>query len=105
MSITWPFSKSFISGFDTAPLEASTYVSGAVTSGTGSKHKSRMDSVKGVSNRPWDNSGVHSSAAYSRPAALRRDNESFGSQEMIIRRNDEVAVTFDDDHIGNTNKR
>lgn len=100
LSITWPFSKSFINGFDTAPLEAtSTYGSGDVTSGTGAKRKSRMGSVKEYSNRPWENSGVHASAAYSRPTVLNRDKDRFGSQEMIIRRDDEVAVIYDDNDL------
>lgn len=95
LSITWPFSKSFINSFDTAPLEvASTYGSVAATSGKTAKRKSRKDSVEGSRTRPWDNSRAHGSAAYSRPTALKRDDESFGSQEMIIRRDDEVAVTY-----------
>jgi hypothetical protein len=95
LSITWPFSRAFVNGFNTAPLvAASTYGSGAVTSNACTKHGRRMNKTVGNSGHPWDNSGIHSSAAYSRPTALNRGNESFGSQEMIIRRDDKIDVTF-----------
>jgi hypothetical protein len=95
LSITWPFSRAFVNGFDTAPLiAASTYGSGAVPSSGGVKHRRGTNKAKENSNRPWDNSGVHSSAAYSYPTASKGGNESFGSQEMIIRRDDEIDVTF-----------
>lgn len=99
LSITWPFSKAFVNSFDTAPIQVtSAYGSGVARSGTGGKRKSKIGSATDTSNYPWDNNGIHSSASYSRPTPLKRDDESFGSQEMIIRRDDEVAVTFDYDH-------
>jgi hypothetical protein len=96
LSITWPFSKSFINGFDTAPLEAiSTYGSGAVTSGTGGKHEARRGAANGS---PWDVTVAQSMAACTRSTTLKGDDESFGSQgDLIIREHHEVAVTWDDE--------
>jgi hypothetical protein len=96
MSITWPFSKSFINGFDTAPLEAvSLFGSGAVISGTGGKRESRNCTAD---TRPWDTTVAQSMAACTRSTTLKGDDESFGSQgDLIIREHHEVAVTWDDD--------
>jgi hypothetical protein len=94
LSITWPFTRSFIKGFNTSPLHAvSGYGSGAVELDTGNS-KRRMDSARSVSKRPWQawqGSGTHSSAVYSRPREM-----NFGSQEMIIRREKEVTVSYGD---------
>jgi hypothetical protein len=90
LSITWPFGRAFINGFDTVPLAAtSIYESGAVISHAGATHRRRPNKAVGKSSHPWDNSGTHSSAVYSRPTALKGGNASFGSQEMIIRRDHE----------------
>ena len=96
LSITWPFSKSFINGFDTAPLEAvSIFGSGAVTSRTGGKRESRGATAD---IRPWDTTIAQSMAACTRSTTLKGDGESFGSQgDLIIREHHEVAVTWDDD--------
>lgn len=101
LSITWPFSKVFINSFDTAPLVApSAYGSGAVASSTAAaKSRSQADPAKLNTKRLWQDNSLHSSAICSRPTGLRKDNESFGSQEMIIRRYDEVIVSYDDDHV------
>lgn len=101
LSITWPFSKSFVNGFDTTPLEAtSTYGSGAVASETGGKHDNRKGTASGS---PWDETGAQSMAACTRSTTLKGDDESFSSQgELIIRKRHEVAVTWDD-YYGATN--
>jgi hypothetical protein len=95
LSITWPFSKSFINGFDTAPLQAtSTYGSGAVASETGGKHENRGDTA--ISSH-WDGPGAQSMAACTRSTTLKEDDESFSSQgDLIIRKRQEVDVTWDD---------
>jgi hypothetical protein len=94
LSITWPFTRSFIKGFNTSPLHAvSGYGSGAVELDTGNS-KRRMDSARSVSKRPWQawqGSGTHSGTVYSRPREM-----NFGSQEMIIRREKEVTVSYGD---------
>jgi hypothetical protein len=100
LSITWPFSKTFINSFDTAPLEVNqvinTYGSGAVTSRAGGKRESRSCAADG---RPWDTTVARSMAACTRSTTLKGDNESFGSQgDLIIREHHEVAVTWDDDY-------
>ena len=102
LSITWPFSKSFINGFDTAPLEAiSTFGSGAVASRTGGKRESRGCTADG---RPWDTTVARSMAACTRSTKLKGDDESFGSQgDLIIREHHEVAVTWDDDDRASSN--
>jgi hypothetical protein len=99
LSITWPFSKTFINSFDTAPLEVNqvinTYGSGAVTSRAGGKRESRSYAADG---RPWDTNVARSMAACTRSTTLKGDDESFGSQgDLIIREHHEVAVTWDDD--------
>jgi hypothetical protein len=104
MSITWPFSKSFINGFDTAPLEAvSIFGSGTVTSGTGGKRESRGPTTDC---RPWDTTVAQSMAACTRSTTLKGDDESFGSQgDLIIREHHEVAVTWDDDDAATVDRR
>jgi hypothetical protein len=95
LSITWPFSKSFINGFDTAPLEtANTYGSGAVASRTVGKRESKSGIADG---KPWDTTVAQSKAACTRSTTLKGDDESFGSQgDLIIREHHEIAVTWDD---------
>lgn len=97
LSITWPFSKVFIKSFNTAQLTpAGAYGSNSVTvRSTATKAKRRVDSRKLASKNPWQSYGMHSSAVYSRPVDRKRDDASFGSQEMIIRREDEVTVAYD----------
>jgi hypothetical protein len=91
LSITWPFSKSFINSFDTAPLEIGTYGSGAGASGTGGKQG-------GSGHGPW--SGPLSTAACTR-ATLNGDNESVRSQgsqgPLVIMKNQRFAVIRDHD--------
>jgi hypothetical protein len=103
LSITWPFTRSFIKGFNTSPLHAvSGYGSGAVELDTGNS-KRRMDSARSVSKRPWQawqGSGTRSSAVYSRPREM-----NFGSQEMIIRREKEVTVSYGDNRAVDASSR
>lgn len=95
LSITWPFSKVFIKSFDTAQVIPTAYGSNSATfSSTATKSKRRVNSSKLSSRIPWQSNARHSSTVYSRPAALRRDDVSFGSQELIIRREDEVRVSY-----------
>jgi len=96
LSITWPFSKSFINSFDTAPLEAiSTHGSGALASGISGKD-GNVGSTANIS--PWDTTGAHSMVTCTRSTTLKGDNESFGSEGgLIVREHHEVAVTWDDD--------
>jgi hypothetical protein len=105
LSITWPFSKTFINSFDTAPMEVnqviSTYGSDAVASRGGGKHESRSGTVD---SRPWDTTVARSMAACTRSTTLKGDDESFGSQgDLIIREHHEVAVTWDDDDQASSN--
>jgi hypothetical protein len=97
LSITWPFTRSFIKGFNTSPLHAvSGYGSSAVELDTANS-KRRMDSARSISKRPWQawqGSSMHSSAVYSRPNESQRYGATFGSQEMIIRRDNEVTVSY-----------
>lgn len=97
LSITWPFSKVFIKSFDTAQLTpAGAYGSNSMTvRSTTAKSRRRISSTKQGSKHPWQSYGLHSSAVYSRPADSKRDDASFGSQEMIIRREDEITVAYD----------
>lgn len=97
LSITWPFSKVFIKSFDTAQLTpAGAYGSNSTTiRSTTAKSRRRVSSTKQGSKHPWQNYGLHSSAVYSGPADSKRDDASFGSQEMIIRREDEITVAYD----------
>lgn len=100
LSITWPFSKTFVNSFDTAPLaNLSAYGSGNATmKSVAAKSKSRINSsARQLSKRSWRNSGVHSISMYN-PEGARRGHGSFGSQEMIIRREDEIAVAYDYEH-------
>jgi len=96
LSITWPFSKVFINSFDTAQLTpTSAYGSSAATlRSAAGKSKRRADSTRLSSKALWQRSAVHSSTVYSRPADSRQDDVSFGSQELIIRREDEVIVSY-----------
>jgi hypothetical protein len=102
LSITWPFSKSFINGFDTAPLEAiSTFGSRTVASKKSGKAESRSGTAD---RRPWDTTFAQSMAACTRSTTLKGDDESFGSQgDLIIREHHEVAVTWDDDDQASSN--
>jgi hypothetical protein len=97
LSITWPFSKVFIKSFDTAQLTpAGAYGSNSATvRSTPAKSRRRVSSTKQGIKHPWQDYGLHSSAAYSRAADSNRDDASFGSQEMIIRREDEITVAYD----------
>ena len=53
LSITWPFTRSFIRGFQTSPMDAvSGYGSGAVELDS-MDSKRRMDSARSMSKRPW----------------------------------------------------
>ena len=95
LSITWPFSKVFINSFDTAQVIPTAYGSGSATFGsTAAKSKRRVNSSKLSSRVPWQDNAGHSSTVYSRPVELREDDASFGSQELIIRRDDEVRVSY-----------
>ena len=95
LSITWPFSKVFINSFDTAQVIPTAYGSGSATFGsTAAKSKRRVNSSKLSSRVPWQDNAGHSSTVYSRPVELREDDASFGSQELIIRREDEVRVSY-----------
>jgi hypothetical protein len=95
MTITWPFSRSFIRGFKTASMvTASDYGSGAVENSTANSN-GRMDCARSIlSKRPWQGRGMHSSTVYSQPNEPQKYGASFGSQEMIIRRDDEVTVSY-----------
>jgi hypothetical protein len=95
MSITWPFSRSFIKGFQTSPMvTVSHYGSGAVENSTANSN-GRMDSARSIlSKRPCQGRSMHSSTVYSQPIKPHRDHVGFGSQEMIIRRDDEVTVSY-----------
>ena len=96
LSITWPFTRSFIRGFQTSPMDAvSGYGSGAVELDS-MDSKRRMDSARSMSKRPWQawqGSSMHSSTVYSRPTGSRKDDANYGSQEMIIRRENGVTVS------------
>lgn len=95
LSITWPFSKVFINSFDTAQVIATAYGSSSATFGSAAtKSRRRVNSSKLSSRAPWQSNAGHSSTVYSRPADLRQDDMSFGSQELIIRREDEVRVSY-----------
>lgn len=96
LSITWPFSKVFINSFDTAQLTpTSAYGSTSAALGSNAvKSKRRVNSTKLSSRVPWQSNAGHSSTVYSRPADARQENGSFGSQELIIRREDEVRVSY-----------
>ena len=96
LSITWPFSKVFINSFDTAQLTSTNAYgsSTATSSNTAARSRRRGNSTKPSSKLPWQNNAGHSITVYSRPADSRRDDVSFGSQEMIIRREDEVTVSY-----------
>ena len=96
MSITWPFSKVFINSFDTAQLTTtSAYGSTSATLASNTaKPKHRVNSTKLSSRIPWQSKSGHTSTVYSRPANTRQDDVSFGSQELIIRREDEVRVSY-----------
>jgi hypothetical protein len=104
LSITWPFSKVFINSFDTAQLTPpSTYGSSTATAGSAAaRSKRRANSARLSSRVPWQSNAGHSSTVYSRPADLRQDDVSFGSQELIIRREDEVTVSYDQAHASTT---
>jgi hypothetical protein len=93
LSITWPFSKAFINGFDTAPLAAvSAYASGTATHESAvAKVRSRIDSAT-PNRHPWQIENTHSKSTCSHPKGSSRANGSFGSEEMIIRRDHEVIV-------------
>lgn len=98
MSITWPFSRSFIRGFKTASMvTVSDYGSGAVENNTANSN-GRMDSARSIlSKRPWQGRAMYSSTVYSQPDEPQKNGVigvSFGSQEMIIRRHDEVTVSY-----------
>lgn len=101
LSITWPFTRSFIKGFNASPLHAvSDYGSGAVEVDT-TNYKRRMASARPISKSPWQawqGSRMHSSIVYSRPKDSRKDHVDFGSQEMIIRRDNEVTVSYGPHH-------
>ena len=96
LSITWPFSKVFINSFDTAQLTpTSAYGSASATLGSNAaKSKRRTHSTKLSSRVPWQSNVGHSSTLYSRPVDARQDDSHFGSQELIIRREDEVRVSY-----------
>ena len=95
LSITWPFSKVFINSFDTAQVIATAYGSSSATFGSAAtKSRRRVNSSKLSSRVPWQSNAGHSSTVYSRPVGLRQDDVSFGSQELIIRREDEVRVSY-----------
>ena len=96
LSITWPFSKVFINSFDTAQLTpTSAYGSASATLGSNAaKSKRRTHSTKLSSRVPWQSNVGHSSTVYSRPVDARQDDSNFGSQELIIRREDEVRVSY-----------
>jgi hypothetical protein len=95
LSITWPFSKVFINSFDTAQLTPiSAYGSTSATLGSNAvKSKRRVNSTKLSSRVPWQSNVGHSSTVYSRPVDARHEDANFGSQELIIRREDEVRVS------------
>lgn len=97
LSITWPFSKVFIKSFDTAQLTpAGAYGSSSATvRSTPAKSRRRVSSTKQGNKHPWQNYGLSSSAAYSRAADSKRNDASFGSQDMIIRREDGITVAYD----------
>jgi hypothetical protein len=96
LSITWPFSKVFINSFDTAKLTTtSAYGSTSATRGSNAaKSRHRVNSTKLSSRNPWQSNTVHTSTVYSRPTGVRQDDVSFGSQELIIRREDEIRVSY-----------
>ena len=97
LSMTWPLTRSFIKGFNTSPLHAvSGYGSGAVELDSRNS-KRRMDSARSIGKRPWQawqGSGTQSSAVYSRSRDLQKEDANFGSQEMIIRRDKEITVSY-----------
>ena len=98
MSITWPFSKQWIKSFDTSRLAVVTgYGSSGPTGASASAPRSKTHASQGISltRRSWHEIGAgHSSAVYG--AGKVKDDRGSGSQEMIIRREDEVEVTFED---------
>ena len=96
LSITWPFSKVFINSFDTAQLTpTSAYGSSTATSRSAAgRSKRRADSIKLSSRMPWQSSTLHSSTVYSRPADPRQEDRNFGLQELIIRREDVITVSY-----------
>ena len=96
LSITWPFSKVFINSFDTAQLTpSSAYGSTSATLGsTVPRSRHRVASMKLSSRVPWQSNPGHTSTVYSRPKDVRQDDVSFGSQELIIRKEDEVRVSY-----------
>lgn len=97
MSVTWPFSKQWIKSFDTSTLAmVSALDSSGRRGGSMSAARSKTQQSSGVtlSRRSWRQRGAHPNALYS--ASGTGDNGSSGSQEMIIHREDEVAVTYED---------
>jgi hypothetical protein len=101
LSITWPFSRAFVNGFDTAPLAAvSAYGSGTATHESAmTKARSRIGTARPIIRHPWQDDGMHSRATCSHHKGSSRANESFGSEEMIIRRDDEVIVSSSADGV------
>lgn len=94
LSITWPFSKAFVNGFDTAPLAAvSAYGSGSAAHESAiAKARSQTGSEGPTNKHSWRNDGLFSKATCCHHKDSTRTNGSFGSEEMIIRRDYEFTV-------------
>lgn len=98
MSVTWPFSKQWIRSFDTSRLVVvTTYGSGPATEASAPVPQSRMHARwagLSLTRRSWNDVSVgHPSLVYNTGRA--KNIGSSGSQEMIIRRDDEIEVTFE----------
>lgn len=93
-SATWPFTKTYLKGFDTSMLANVTLSgskSGTAASNTvGSRSRSKASKSEGL--RLRSDRATHSISVVS-PDKIRRAG-SFSSQELIIRREDTVMVTY-----------
>ena len=93
-STTWPFSKTWIKSFDTSTLAVLT-TSGSAGGGTaasnavGSRNRIKLEAVRLRPDKTTQTTSVYRRESEGQP------RESFGSQDMIIRREDTFVVTYD----------
>ncbi|KAK4580114.1 hypothetical protein LTR86_000317 [Recurvomyces mirabilis] len=103
-SATWPFSKSFVKSFDTSPLVGVTmtgssknhYGTGEGTAGTTKTEEPVTRDVENLRYRMRMDKFRHTARASASGKVENEDSNSFGSQEMIIRRDDTVDISFED---------
>ncbi len=103
LSVTWPFSRSFMKSFDTRGLIMS--MTGTDTGGGSgpasalrSWQNKQLETIKSATSsskiRMMSDHVTHSTSLYYE-SDISREDRRFGSQEMIIRRDDTVTVTYD----------